>query len=829
MLTTNRTLLTADLTRLFPLIVLFFCMLGPAISLAQNTLTSLREESTVRRETLSNIEGSISAANATELSKLRADVRDLLLEIQLESAPIRGQRSQLKTELETLGPAPEAGQPPETKELEQTREELLASLSEYDAAVRQADLNAITAERLLVEISETRQSIFYNDLFQRGPSPLLPESIAEGINGLSESIKAATHWFKNKAIQHRSGSLAGDVAGLAAAITLAFFLSSLVRKSLNQIIQSYIRNHAVNSSRKALIASLRIIVRILPASLGTAIVYQSLKIINSFDLDQVAANTIAGTILLSVLAILVVDSIAATLFFRSDDEWDIAPLPQAKANAARFLLCMVTIVLSADSILKVVANAAGTLPDIAALQSGIVALLLASMTFLLTREFWATSRNDKPSTPDDTSVSSTLLIPTLSRKIAIFGFAYFGLIVFITLVGYVFLAYFVTTRLFFLVGLAVAMLGLRGLLREGMISFFGRMSLQSSLAGHDADNSDTRTTGLTQFWLLFVIELFVLGAFLAPVALVLGASVSDVRDTIFDAFVGFKIGTFTVSVADFLTGVVVFLVLLWLTRMVQRLIDKRLLSYTRIDPGVQDSFRTLIGYAGLVIAALAAIGAIGADLSRLAIVAGALSVGIGFGLQSIVSNFVSGLILLFERPVKVGDWIVVPSGEGFVKRIRVRSTEIETFDSSTVIVPNSELISGTVTNLTLENRVGRVILPVGVSYNADPETVIALLTEIAVAHPKVMRSPAPSVTFVGLGESSMDFELKAFVRDILLGIHIRTDLFVEIVKRCRAEGIEIPFPQRVVHSTESVSGLDPVTIEAPNEPTPEKSKTKKKT
>lgn len=211
---------------------------------------------------------------------------------------------------------------------------------------------------------------------------------------------------------------------------------------------------------------------------------------------------------------------------------------------------------------------------------------------------------------------------------------------------------------------------------------------------------------------------------------------------------------------------------------------------------MRNSIKTALGYVGLVVAAAFAISYVGLDLSKLALVAGALTVGIGFGLQSVVNNFVSGLILLVERPIKTGDWIVVGSEEGFVRKISVRSTEIETFDRASVIIPNSDLISGTVKNWMHLDQLGRIIVPVGVDYSADPEQVRDLLLKCAADHPDILRWPAPSVFFVNFGESSLDFELRAFIGQIDSGLSVRSDLRFAILKALREAGIGIPFPQR---------------------------------
>jgi small-conductance mechanosensitive channel len=191
------------------------------------------------------------------------------------------------------------------------------------------------------------------------------------------------------------------------------------------------------------------------------------------------------------------------------------------------------------------------------------------------------------------------------------------------------------------------------------------------------------------------------------------------------------------------------------------------------------------------------------EFTNLAIIAGALSVGIGFGLQNIVNNFVSGLILLIERPIRTGDWIVVGSTEGYVKKISIRSTQIQTFDRADVIVPNSELISGQVTNWMLSDPWGRVRVPVGVAYGSDTTRVMQILVDAANKHPQVMNNypgiPEPRVLFIGFGDSSLDFELRCVIRDVDRRLQTRSDLYLAIDTAFREAGIEIPFPQRDLH------------------------------
>jgi small-conductance mechanosensitive channel len=222
------------------------------------------------------------------------------------------------------------------------------------------------------------------------------------------------------------------------------------------------------------------------------------------------------------------------------------------------------------------------------------------------------------------------------------------------------------------------------------------------------------------------------------------------------------------------------------------------MPHTAIEPSLRLSIVTILGYVGFIIAIVVALGEIGIDPQKIALVAGALSVGIGFGLQSIVSNFVSGLILLAERPIRVGDQIVVKNEEGFVRRISVRATEIETFEKASVIIPNSELITGVVKNWTHANTMGRIQFKIGVSYESDPEQVRDILTACVIEHPAILKEPPPAVFLMEFGDNSLNFEIFCIAKDLAIRGSAKSDINFEILKRFRAAGIEIPFPQRDV-------------------------------
>ncbi len=265
---------------------------------------------------------------------------------------------------------------------------------------------------------------------------------------------------------------------------------------------------------------------------------------------------------------------------------------------------------------------------------------------------------------------------------------------------------------------------------------------------------------------------------------------------------GFDIGEFRIIPSRVLWALLIFGTIIILSSWVRSQLESNWLKMTSMGQGARDALVTITGYILFLIAILAGLSAAGFDFGNIAIVAGALSVGIGFGLQNIVNNFVSGLILLFERPIRKGDWIEVGGTEGVVKDIQIRSTRIQTFDRSDVIVPNSELISGQVTNWVLSTKSGRAIVPVGVAYGTDTEKVRDILLAIAEENENVIKTgfmPEPKVLFRAFGDSSLNFELRVFLYDVDSRLSIISDLNFAIDKAFREAGIEIPFPQRDLH------------------------------
>jgi potassium efflux system protein len=328
----------------------------------------------------------------------------------------------------------------------------------------------------------------------------------------------------------------------------------------------------------------------------------------------------------------------------------------------------------------------------------------------------------------------------------------------------------------------------------------GRHAWQKSLRRKMGIADEEVVRSLIFFKFIFALLLWcVLGLFFMRLWEISDAYFSMVAAYLFD---GFQVGKVRIVPSRIITGLFLFILLWTVSSWLKHRLERKWLVSAELAPSARETLVTIFGYVCFTLAVIIGLSMAGVDFSGLALIAGALSVGIGFGLQNIVNNFVSGLILLFERPIKRGDWIVVGNTEGYVKKISVRSTIIQTFDRSDVIVPNSELISSQVTNWTLHDIRGRVVVPVGVAYGSDTGLVKELMLEVANSHPRVITDgsvPKPRVLFMEFGDSSLNFELRCFIRDIDYRLRTKSDFNFAIDDIFRKHGVEIPFPQRDVH------------------------------
>ena len=262
----------------------------------------------------------------------------------------------------------------------------------------------------------------------------------------------------------------------------------------------------------------------------------------------------------------------------------------------------------------------------------------------------------------------------------------------------------------------------------------------------------------------------------------------------------YSLGDTTITLGTLLYLMILVVALFYATAKLKTWIVERLLLRSQVDLGVRHAIGAIVRYVVVAIGLIIILQAVGINLSTLTVLFGALGIGVGFGLQSITNNFVSGIILLLERPIKVGDRIEVGGVHGDVVNISPRATTIVTNDNIAIIVPNADFISSKVVNWSYTNRNVRFNFPIGVSYGSDPDQVRRVLLEVALAHQGVLKDPKSSVLFDGFGDSSLNFLLRVWTREFATvpGV-LRSDLYFAISRAFKEHGIEIPFPQRDLH------------------------------
>jgi small-conductance mechanosensitive channel len=270
-------------------------------------------------------------------------------------------------------------------------------------------------------------------------------------------------------------------------------------------------------------------------------------------------------------------------------------------------------------------------------------------------------------------------------------------------------------------------------------------------------------------------------------------------------------GTIGISLGDVLAFVITVWLAFLLSAGIRFVLEEDVYPRLHLTRGLPYVISSLLHYAILFLGFLLAVGALGVDLNKVTVLAGAFGVGLGFGLRDVLNNFISGLIVLFERPISVGDVIQMGDLAGEVRKIGIRATTVRTGEGAEVIVPNASLVSEKVTNWTHSDRLRRMDVPVGVAYGSAPEKVLELLLAVARAHPNVLAEPAPQALFLGFGESALKFELQAWTSRFSQWVVIRSELGVAVYAALREAGIEIPFPQREVRLREGGGGAGDLT------------------
>ncbi len=720
--------------------------------------------------TASRAESAIEAGRASDraLEILRsslADWRTQFLAGQTANAP---RIATLNEQIAALGPLPENGGT-EAEDIAARRTELNIQLARLRAPVLAAEEAYSRADGLIREIDTILRDRQADALLELGPTPLNPVNWAAGLSALGgtmSSIAAETEqsWGSSTA-RYQAGQ------NLPAIIVLVLAALALLMRGRRWTEQLGARIAGVPSLRGRLVMmSILSLGQIVLPFVGLMALLQA---VNLTGLAGPHAERVLGLIPGAGLTILVARWLAGRVFHKIEGQRKLVELNSARRAEGRWDFGGLGVLMALAGFFQQLGEREGYGDAAVATIVFPIIVVAAILLFRTCQLVLLHLRNSRPADAADR--------PYMLRAA---HYVTHGLML-IAVVGPVLAAIGYMKAGGFLVFPAVQTLALFAVVTV-LQRFVG--DVYAFVTGA----KETDTDALIPVLIGFILAI----AALPVLALIWGARVSFLTEMWTKFTAGFSIGETRISPSDFLTFAIVFAVGYMLTRLLQGTMRSTVLPRTGIDTGGRNAIVSGIGYIGMFLAAVISISYAGIDLSSIAIVAGALSVGIGFGLQTVVSNFVSGIILLIERPVTEGDWIEVSGVMGTVRDISVRSTRIETFDRTDVIVPNADLISGMVTNWTRHNLTGRIILTVGAAYGTDTRKVEKILREVAEAHPIVIINPPPLVLFTGFGADSLDFEIRAILRDVNFSLSVRSDINHEIARRFAEEGIEIPFAQR---------------------------------
>ena len=666
--------------------------------------------------------------------------------------------------LKELGPAPAKDAPAESAEIAGQRKELTDEFNDIDGELKQARVLTVKTDQLGDRVAQKRHALYANELFARSASILDPSFWTEVYRALSIELRSIEALVDAWSEHHTRPRWAG--AALIIVVIIAIVIV-LTRWWLPRLIGEPSNTRSAKAWA-ALWVFIWFAIRTPLAGFAALLALTTFGLL-TVRLEQIAQGVVAGMAAAAfghgVARGLLAPEHPHRRLVQEDDETALCfynhLLWASRALGVLIVLQVIHKTLFAPLVITVATNA---------LFAATTAAFLVHLVLRL-----GTIKKNR----GEALVAASWAHPLGLLMAVLIGIA--------LVAGYAGVAAFISLRVI----VAAAVFGALFLLLVITQTLFASINEQTPKGQMLAESLgiDPRTLGLSGALLSALIRVILIAT---SFLLIIGpweVSTADLFDTVRNIPFGFKIGEIRVSFQAILAAILVLVLLLVLMRIIQRWLERELLPRTGLEPSLQLSIVAIFGYVGAITAIALALSGLGFDLQKIALIAGALSVGIGFGLQSIVSNFVSGLILLTERPIRVGDSIVVKGEEGWVRRVRVRATEIETFDRASVIIPNSEFITGVVKNWTRANRLGRIVVKVGVSYETDPDRVRDILTDIANAHPQIVQTPPPAAYLVAFGETQLEFELRCVVAEVEKGLSVRSELHYAIIQKFREAGI----------------------------------------
>src|SRR5262245_50196185 len=738
---------------------------APLVSLEPLKLELDQIEATLGREGLGDDD---LAELRDRVAAARDDIRGRVEAIEPQLADTDARRKQ-------LGDAPEAGAPREDPAIAAERDRLDKSHGELDASLKQVRLLSLRADQLSDRITNRRRALFTQTLFKRTTSALqlsfwrdVAEAASREVRSLGFLVQS---WWSSA---YATGGVSGIILAAATLVGLAIAGTVFVRWWRRRAFVPR-ADTRFTKAVAALVSTFQVGLTAPLCATAVLLVFDACGLLPP-RIWEIGKGFVAAVAVASFG-----HGVAAGLLAPGEPARRLVPVDDLTARRLATHFAWAVRVLAATIFLNVIHQAVVAPVSLTVATSALFALVVVAIvagTLLRVNEAVDEGTAAALARAQWIRAAAWLVVAAILVSLALgyIGFAAFlagRLLVVLAVLAALYICLVFTDALFTEVITGDTPRG------RAIAATFGIGPRGVELIG-------TILSALLRIVLVLIAIMPILGQS--------GMFTGDVVGAVQGAMFGFRIGDITISLTAILGAFAVLLVGVLATRAVQRWLQTRFLPRTGLDASLQLSVSTIIGYVGVIAALTFALAELGIDVQKIALIAGALSVGIGFGLQSIVSNFVSGLILLAERPIRVGDSIVVKGEEGYVRRISVRATEIETFDRASVIIPNSELITGVVKNWAHGNPTGRIICKVGVNCDADAEEVRDILLGCARDHPLVLETPPPRAFLVSL-DSTLQFELRCVVGHVDNGLPVKSDLHFEILRRFRLAKIAIPNPQ----------------------------------
>lgn len=734
----------------------------------------------------------VNAGFDDRLVDIRIELERLARELIQSGVSFRPRLAEINARLQAIGPPPAENAPGETEQVSEERAALTREKAEINALIGEAESLSIRVNSLNEEIADIRRELFAKTLTRRYDvsSALGGEVFQEFSDEMFELYRMASSWLRFVFLFKLQSLLIASFLAIAAATVLMVggrrLLGNLIAVQAEEEDPAYLSR-----------LSIALWSAILPAT-ELAVFFGAIYFF--FDYFEVLRNDIreiTRALFNVIVTVFFVYRLAKAALSPRRPKWRLLPVASKPAQRLVWLTLATATVTGLDFFLTRINAVLGSPLSLTIAQSLVATAAVGALVILigLVKPFVDAQGRTKA-----WPISFRYLLYALG-----------GVTISAALLGYLGFARFLAQQIVItgaiLATMYIGFLAANAIAVEGT---FARTALGRKLDGRFTLEDAT----FDQFGLIasILINILVVLIGVPHILLQWGFQWGDINAWAYGIANEIRIGSVSFSLVGILTGIFVFIVGYFITRWFQGWIDGSVMARGRVDSGVRNSIRTVVGYAGLAVAGLIGISAAGINLSSLALVAGGLSLGIGFGLQNVVSNFVSGLILLAERPFKAGDWITAGATSGIVKKISVRATEIETFQRQTVILPNSELINSAVANWTHRNKLGRTDLRLGVAYGSDVKRVHTVLLEIARAHPLVLKNPEPVVLFSNISDIALEFEARVFLSDIMNSVVVQNDLRFSIMEAFERENIGLPFQPR---ATSLAGELSPPPVASP--------------